>query len=249
MWDCRVVSGFALRFAGSVHTPTRSCRYLPHLNGCDRCRKWTRIASALAGNPRRRSLERDCSSDGSLLGRGLWGIELAVQAETVTPHGPSQPKRNLVALADVLGYIAEIANVQASKRGIMIAVEGEDGLQANIDHEQLQRGLLNLLLNAIDATPVGGQVAIRSSRPSAQSVELQVENSGAPIPQEVLSKLFEPFYTTKPHGTGLGLAISRNIARVQGGDLIVARNEPGHVCFTMTVSDEASADSGAISHG
>ena len=162
---------------------------------------------------------------------------------------PSQPKRNPVAVADLLGYIAEVANVQASKRGIRIAVVGEDGLRANVDREQLQRAVLNLLLNAIDATPVGGQVVIRSSRPSVQSVELQVENSGDPIPKEVLSRIFEPFYTTKPHGTGLGLAISRNIARVQGGDLIVAQNEPGRVCFTMTISDEALPDSGAISHG
>ena len=162
---------------------------------------------------------------------------------------PSQPKRNPIALADVLGYIAEIANVHASKKEIRITVEGDDGLRANVDREQLQRALLNLLLNAIDATPVGGHVAVRCSRPSAQSVELQVENSGDPIPEEVLSRIFEPFYTTKPHGTGLGLAISRNIARVQGGDLIVARNEPGHVCFTMTVSDGEPVGSGATSHG
>jgi two-component system sensor histidine kinase AtoS len=162
---------------------------------------------------------------------------------------PSEPKRTPVALGQVLGYIAEIANVQASKRGIRIVVEGEDGLQANVDREQLQRALLNLLLNAIDATPHGGHVAVRCSRPSAQSVELQVENSGDPIPEEVLSRIFEPFYTTKPHGTGLGLAISRNIARVQGGDLVVTRNDPGHVCFAMTVSDGEPVGSGAISHG
>jgi len=162
---------------------------------------------------------------------------------------PSEPKRNPTAMSEVLGYIAEIAGVHASKKEISVLVESDGDLRANIDREQLQRALLNLLLNAIDATPVGGQIVIRSSRPSAQSVELQVENSGNPIPKEVLSRIFEPFYTTKPHGTGLGLAISRNIARVQGGDLIVTQNEPGHVCFTMTISDEGSPDSGAISHG
>ena len=162
---------------------------------------------------------------------------------------PGQPKRNPTAITEVLGYIAEIAGVHATKKDIRVSVESNDDLRANVDREQLQRALLNLLLNAIDATPVGGHVAVRCSRPSSQSVELQVENSGDPIPKEVLSRIFEPFYTTKPHGTGLGLAISRNIARVQGGDLIVAQNEPGHVCFSMTISDEASPDSGAISHG
>ena len=162
---------------------------------------------------------------------------------------PNQPKRSQVTLADVLGYITEIAGVHASKKEIRITVAGEDGLRANVDREQLQRALLNLLLNAIDATPDGGQVVIRSSRPSAQSVEFQVENSGHPIPKEVLSRIFEPFYTTKPHGTGLGLAISRNIAKVQGGDLIVARNAPGHVCFVLTVSDGETIGSGATSHG
>jgi len=162
---------------------------------------------------------------------------------------PPQPRRTLAPMAEVLGYIAEIANVHASKKDIRVSVETGEGLQANVDREQLQRALLNLLLNAIDATPVGGQVAVRSSRSSAQSVERQVENSGEPISEEVLSRIFEPFYTTKPHGTGLGLAISRNIARVQGGDLVVARNEPGHVCFAMTVSDGEPVGSGAISHG
>ena len=162
---------------------------------------------------------------------------------------PSEPRRNPAALADVLGYIAEIANVHASKKQVSISIEGGEGLRANLDREQLQRALLNLLLNAIDAAPVGGHIAVRCSRPSAQSVELQVENSGDPIPAEVLSRIFEPFYTTKPHGVGLGLAISRNIAKVQGGDLIVARNEPGHVCFAMTVSDGEPTGAGATNHG
>jgi signal transduction histidine kinase len=98
--------------------------------------------------------------------------------------------------------------------------------------------LLNLVLNAIDAAPIGGTIAIRSRRISANSLEIQVENTGEPISHETLSRIFEPFYTTKPNGTGLGLAISRNIARAHGGELAVARNDPGHICFTMTVSDD-----------
>jgi signal transduction histidine kinase len=162
---------------------------------------------------------------------------------------PSQPTRSRVALSDVLGYIAEIARVHGTKRGIRITVEGEDGQWANLDRGQVQSALLNLVLNAIDATPAGGRVAICSRRVSPNSLELQVENSGEPISTGVLSRIFEPFYTTKPNGTGLGLAISRNIARAHGGDLIVARNEAGHVCFAMSVADDNPVDAGANNHG
>ncbi len=162
---------------------------------------------------------------------------------------PSQPTRTRIALSDVLGYIAEIANVHGIKRGISITVESENGQWANLDRGQIQSALLNLVLNALDATPIGGRVAVCSRRRSADSLEIQVENSGEPISNEALSRIFEPFYTTKPNGTGLGLAISRNIARSHGGDLVVARNEPGHVCFALTVSDDNPVDSGANNHG
>jgi signal transduction histidine kinase len=162
---------------------------------------------------------------------------------------PSQAQRNPTPLSDVLGYVAGIASVCASEKGIAITVEGDDALRANLDREQIQRALLNLLLNAIDATPPGGQVTVRSSGKSAMGLELQVENTGAPISEEALSRIFEPFYTTKPRGTGLGLAISRNIARAHGGDLFVSRNESGHVCFALTVSDIESARTGATDHG
>lgn len=162
---------------------------------------------------------------------------------------PSQPTRSRIPLSEILGYIAEVARVQGMKRGISITVESEDGQWANLDRAQIQSALLNLVLNALDATPTGGKVAVRSGRLSASSLELQVENTGEPISNEALSRIFEPFYTTKSNGTGLGLAISRNIARAHGGDLIVARNEPGHVCFAMTLSDDDRADTGAKSHG
>ena len=161
---------------------------------------------------------------------------------------PREPKRNPVQIAGLLSYVAEIATVQCAKGQIGVTVESGNDLAANIDGEQLQRALLNLLLNAIDATPPGGKIVVRA-RSAHQSLEVQVENSGNAIPDEVLSKIFEPFYTTKANGTGLGLAISKNIARAQGGDLVVSRNEPGRVCFTMTVSDLQMTPCGENAHG
>ncbi len=162
---------------------------------------------------------------------------------------PSQPQRSSTSITELLGYIADVGGVQASKKGIHISVAGADSLRASVDRDQIQSALLNLLLNAIDATAVGGQVVVRGSSLADGGLELQVENSGEPIPEAVLSRMFEPFYTTKPHGTGLGLAISRNIARAHGGDLWLARNAPGHVCFALTVCDDETAHSGATSHG
>ena len=162
---------------------------------------------------------------------------------------PNRPIRSRFSLSEVLGYIAEVARVLGLKKEISIVVDSENDQWANLDRGQIQSALLNLVLNALDATPTGGRILVRCRRLSANSMEVQVENTAEPISDEVLSRMFEPFYTTKPNGTGLGLAISRNIARAHGGDLVVARNELGHVCFAMTLSDDNPVDSGANNHG
>lgn len=162
---------------------------------------------------------------------------------------PNLPTRSRISLSEILGYIAEIANVHGRTKNISVTIESENGQWANLDRGQIQGALLNLVLNALDATPSGGKVAVCSRRVSTVGWELQVKNTGEPISKEALARIFEPFFTTKPNGTGLGLAISRNIARAHGGDLVVARNEPGHVCFAMTLSDDNPVDSGANNHG
>jgi signal transduction histidine kinase len=94
---------------------------------------------------------------------------------------------------------------------------------------------MNLLLNAVDASPADGKVFVRVHTEDHR-VRIDVENGGATIAEPALSRIFEPFFTTKPHGTGLGLAIARNIARAQGGDLVLSVNEPNRVCFSLILS-------------
>lgn len=157
---------------------------------------------------------------------------------------PSTPNRTSSAVSDLLGYIAEIASPHALRRGVSIAATASETLHANLDTTQVQRALLNLVMNAIDAAKPGSTIQLRAERLSEGALEIQVRNAGVPISDEVLASIFEPFYTTKPQGTGLGLAIARNIARAHGGDVYLACNEPQRVCFAMTLKDEKTATGG-----
>lgn len=91
------------------------------------------------------------------------------------------------------------------------------------DVNQLSQILMNLLLNAAQATPAGGSITISAEMERAgASVELRVTDSGSGIPSDILPHIFEPFFTTKRgKGTGLGLSISQSYIRSHGGDISV----------------------------
>jgi len=133
---------------------------------------------------------------------------------------------------DVVAYVADASRAHASNKGIRFELDVPSELTVCTDGRQLQQALMNLLLNAVDGSPTDGTIAIRVGN-HEENIHIDVENAGGPIPESVLSRLFEPFFTTKPRGTGLGLAIARNISRAQGGDLVLAANEPGRVCFSV----------------
>jgi len=139
------------------------------------------------------------------------------------------------SVADSLAYVADASRAHASKKGIRFEVAAPEDLMVRADPGQLQQALMNVVLNAVDASPAGSAIILRSHNGN-QKVCIDVENAGPPIPEGVLSRIFEPFFTTKPRGTGLGLAIARNIARAQGGDLVIAANSPDRVCFSLILS-------------
>ena len=96
-----------------------------------------------------------------------------------------------------------------------------------IDENQIQQVLINLLLNAIQAIGEQGVVTIRTGlSPNHKIVTVEVSDSGCGILPEHLSKIFEPFFSTKPKGTGLGLAVTFGIVRKHGGQIHV-ESQPG----------------------
>jgi signal transduction histidine kinase len=116
--------------------------------------------------------------------------------------------------------------------------ELEGDLSVDLDAPQMEGALLNLVLNAIDATPSGGIVKLTASL-TGNALRIDVEDSGPAIPEADLPQIFEPFFTTKPAGTGLGLAIARSAAIAHGGDLYLIQNRDGCVTFSMMLTSSA----------
>ena len=122
-----------------------------------------------------------------------------------------------LAPAAVLGEIRALLHVEASRRGVRLEVDPAAGRcpPVHTDHTLLSQALLNLALNAVQATPVGGTVRLRARRVRAdgnERVAFATDDRGIGLPQEVRARVFTPFFTTKPGGTGLGLSSCRRIA-------------------------------------
>src|SRR6187397_1283889 len=100
------------------------------------------------------------------------------------------------------------------------------------DADMLKRAVLNLVLNALDALPDGGELTLTACR-TGQGLEIEVADSGPGVPPELLDRLFEPFFTTKSSGTGLGLAIVERIVAAHGGRAQVVNCPEGGAAFTL----------------
>jgi two-component system NtrC family sensor kinase len=99
----------------------------------------------------------------------------------------------------------------------------------------LQQVLTNLLLNARDAMPRGGEVRIETAPDRTGWLRLTITDTGGGMPPEALAKIWQPFYTTKTSGTGLGLVVTHRIIREHGGSVDV-QSTPGHgTTFTIVL--------------
>ena len=125
--------------------------------------------------------------------------------------------------------------VQAAIHDITLQLGGVKSLGQVIFHAStLRRAVLNLLQNALDATPNGGTVSL-AGHSTATQVQLQVRDTGSGITAERLGHIFEPLYTTKPEGTGLGLYVVQEIVTAHGGQITVQSMEGQGTTFRITL--------------
>jgi signal transduction histidine kinase len=154
---------------------------------------------------------------------------------------PRSPSMVLSDVADSVGYIAEICRPRAAEQNVEVRCDCAEGLWAEVDGGQLQQALLNLAMNAVEASLPGGTVILRGRREGGQ-VCIDIENGNGPIPAATVACIFEPFFTTKPSGTGLGMAIARNITMAHGGDLALAHNDAKAIRFVLSLPLKAAGE-------
>jgi signal transduction histidine kinase len=150
-----------------------------------------------------------------------------------------QPQRRPTQVNDVVRSVLRVFQAQLQEKN-QIAVRttlAEALPEISADPELLHRALQNLVLNAIDALPQGGELAIRT-RNLGDRIELSVSDTGSGLTQEECGRLFTPYYTTKQHGTGLGLAIVQSVVSDHGGKISVESTKEKGTTFRIELPYE-----------
>jgi len=143
-----------------------------------------------------------------------------IVSNLLTLARPSGIERQTVDLSAVAREEVAQIRFEAETHGVRVICEGGDGITVEGNRVQLELVIHNVLRNAVQATPPGGEVLLRVERHGEQVI-FEVADTGPGIPAELGNRIFEPFVTTKEGrgGTGLGLAISHDIVRAHGGSM------------------------------
>ncbi len=150
---------------------------------------------------------------------------------------PVSVKPKPISLQALLNDSIKLIKDRAAEKNISIQTQNNTQVdEVRIDPDRINQVLLNLYLNAIDSMESGGELKVEiSSDGQHRDVVIQVSDTGGGISRENLSKIFEPYFTTKSTGTGLGLAIAHNIIEAMGGKITVESDKEVGTTFSIAL--------------
>jgi signal transduction histidine kinase len=157
---------------------------------------------------------------------------------------PKEPQISAFSLNDLIADIGSMLEPRFVASRISFQCDLDGGPKTvRSDAAGIRQVLLNLLMNALDATPEGGTVFLKTVRDASDgAVTIQVDDTGPGLGERNAEDLFEPFVTTGTRGTGLGLTISRGIIESLDGTLTLADNSQGGMRCTIRLNRAAVAD-------
>jgi signal transduction histidine kinase len=191
------------------------------VTNCDACTAW--LGSDSPNLP-----EAQAAAERAAAG-ATRASEVIGRIRSLIKNAPTE--RIPVQLNHVITEMVDLAAHQASKSGVSMGTDLEPNLPTVLgDKIQFQQVILNLITNGLEATSgVNGRprrLEIRTQLRGADQVQVTVSDTGVGIAQELLPRLFEPFFTTRSQGIGMGLSIGRSIVEAHGGRLW-AESSPG----------------------
>lgn len=135
---------------------------------------------------------------------------------------PTKLNRKLSDMNELLKHSTRLVEQEAAAKKVDIQLNlTSDSVEADVDPDRLAQCFLNLILNALQAMEGGGRLIVSSSTGANGNVAIDIRDNGSGISTEDLSKIFDPYFTTKPKGTGLGLAIVHKIIEAHQGQIKV----------------------------
>jgi two-component system, NtrC family, sensor histidine kinase HydH len=149
--------------------------------------------------------------------------------EFINYSRPRELRRTALALSAAINEVVGALGHDLEEKKVRFSLTGEP-ITIEADEQLLRQALFNLLFNAIQAVPVGGEAQIVTSRPGT----LEIRDNGPGVPPERRQEIFKPYFTTRQDGTGLGLAIVQQIVLAHGWEIECLSNEPKGAIFRIT---------------
>jgi signal transduction histidine kinase len=139
---------------------------------------------------------------------------------------PPEAQMALVRIPELLEGVLGMARERLLANGIACRRDFAEGGEAMVDPDMIRRAALNLVVNAIEAMPNGGELRMSAGTRDDGKYSIVVEDTGVGIEGKDRDKIFEPYFTTKPSGLGLGLILTKKIIDAHGGEILL-ESEPG----------------------
>jgi signal transduction histidine kinase len=135
--------------------------------------------------------------------------------------------RERAAIEPVLRHTLKMIEGQAREKGVSLQTDFPEGIpDLSLDSDKMSHVFLNLALNALNAMEKGGTLSLTLAQPDEETIRVDVADTGTGIGKEELTRIFDPYFTTRASGTGLGLPIAQRIVEAHGGRIEVA-SQPG----------------------